>query len=118
MVVRRRRAHEPDRWHTVTVNRSPGQLDPLPPPLNALGFPVEARIQPAPGDRGTELAARVVSGSDPERVRRLRAGLREARSIAEVGEVLVPDAPAATKPTLRSAPLAYAIKHGREEGRL
>nr|BFE55537.1 hypothetical protein GCM10020063_000630 [Dactylosporangium thailandense] len=118
MVARRRRAAGPDRWHAVTVNCSPGQLDPLPPPLNELGFPVEVRIRPAPGDRGTELAARVASGADPKRVRRLRAALREARSLAEVGEVLLPDAPATTKPTLRSAPLAYATKHGREEGRL
>ncbi|MGI5241138.1 hypothetical protein [Dactylosporangium sp. CA-139066] len=118
MVARRRRAAEPDRWHTVTINCSPGQLDPLPPPLNELDFPVEVRIQPAPGDRGTELAARVAPGADRKRVRRLRAALREARSLAEVGEVLLPDAPATTKPTLRSAPLAYATKHGREEGRL
>ncbi|MFI5913352.1 hypothetical protein [Dactylosporangium sp. NPDC051541] len=118
MVAKRRRAAEPDRWHSVTIDCSLEQLDPLPPPLEELGFPVEVRVQPAPGDKGTEVAARVVSGGDRERVRRLRAALREARSLAEVGEVLRPDAPATTKPTLRSAPLAYATKHGLEEGRL
>lgn len=118
VIARRHRAAEPDRWHSVTINCSPERLDPLPPPLDELDFPVEVRIQPAPGDRGTELAARVTSGADRERVRRLRRALREARSIAETGEVLLPDAPATTKPTLRSAPLAYATKHGREEGRL
>ncbi|MFI5914445.1 hypothetical protein [Dactylosporangium sp. NPDC051541] len=118
LVARRRRAFAPDRWHSVTVNCSPEELDPLPAPLDELGFPVEVRIQPAPGDRGTELAARVAPGADPERVRRLRAALREARSLAEVGEVLRPDAPATTKHTLTGAPLAYATRHGREEGRL
>ncbi|GAA3452305.1 hypothetical protein [Dactylosporangium matsuzakiense] len=117
-VARRRRTTGPDRWHSVTINCSPEQLDPLPPPLGELGFPVEVRVRPAPGDRGTELAARVAAAADPERVRRLRAALREAKSVVEVGEVLKPDAPATTKPTLRSAPLAYATKHGREEGRL
>ncbi|GAA3285559.1 hypothetical protein GCM10020218_045690 [Dactylosporangium vinaceum] len=63
-------------------------------------------------------AARVAPGADPQRVRRLRAALRAARSLAEVGEVLRPDAPATTKPTLTGAPLAYATRHGREEGRL
>jgi hypothetical protein len=107
-----------DRWHSVTINRSPEELGPKPPPLDELGFPVEIRIRPAPGDRGTELAARVVSGADRERVRELRSALRSARSLAEVGEVLRPDSPATTEPTLTGAPLAYATRHGREEGRL
>lgn len=118
VIARRRRAAEPDRWHSITINCSPEKLGPLPAPLDELDFPVEVRIQPAPGDRGTELAARVAPSADPERVRLLRAALRGARSLAETGEVLLPDAPATTKPTLRSAPLAYATKHGREEGRL
>ncbi|UWZ49673.1 hypothetical protein Dmats_21470 [Dactylosporangium matsuzakiense] len=117
-MARRRRAAAPDRWHSVTVNCPPERLDPLPAPLDELGFPVEVRIQPAPGDRGTEVAARVAPGADPQRVRRLRAALRAARSLAEVGEVLRPDAPATTKPTLTGAPLAYATRHGREDGRL
>jgi hypothetical protein len=109
---------EPDRWHSVTVNCSPEELGPKPPPLDELGFPVEVRIRPAPEDRGTELAARVASGADHERVQQLRSALRAARSLAEVGEVLRPDSPGTTDPTLTSAPLAYATRHGREEGRL
>ncbi|WP_433201281.1 hypothetical protein ACQP00_30265 [Dactylosporangium sp. CS-047395] len=119
VVARRRRAAaRPDRWHSVTVNCSPETLDPLPAPLDTLGFPVEVRIRPAPGDKGTEVAARVAPGADPERVRHLRAALREMRSLAEVGEVLRPDSPPTTKPTLTGAPLAHATRHGREEGRL
>src|SRR4051794_20489464 len=49
-----------DRWHTVTVNCSPEQLGPKPPPLDEIGFPIEVRIRPAPGDRGTELAVRML----------------------------------------------------------
>ena len=109
---------EPDRWHSVTVNCSPEELGPKPPPLDELGFPVEVRIRPAPGDRGTELAARVASGPDHERVQQLRSALRAARSLTEVGEVLRPDSPATTDRTPASAPLAYATRHGREEGRL
>ena len=51
-------------------------------------------------------------------VRAIQRALREARSLAEVGEVLLPDAPATTGRTLTGAPLAYATRHGREEGRL
>jgi hypothetical protein len=111
-----------DRWHSVTVNCSPEDLGPKPPPLDELGFPVEIRIRPAPGDRGTELAARVAqpaaAGGDDDPVRSIRRALREARSLAEVGEVLRPDSPPTTRPTLTGAALAHATRHGREEGRL
>ena len=119
-----------DRWHSVTINCAPERLGAEPPPFDELGFPVEIRIRPAPGDRGTELSARLVgpapSGADKmlakvrddDPVRALRRALREARSLAEVGEVLLPDAPGTTHPTLTGAPLAYASRHGREEGRL
>src|SRR4051812_14433896 len=101
-----------DRWHSVTVNCEPERLGAKPPPLDELGFPVEIRIRPAPGGRGTELAARVAPGADREQIRELRSALRSARSLAEVGEVLRPDSPATTEPTLTSAPLAYATRHG------
>lgn len=108
-----------DRWHSITINCSPERLGPMPAPLDELGFPVEIRIRPAPGDRGTELSARVTGpGADRDTVRHLRRALREARSLAEVGEVLLPDAPPTTHGTLTGAPLAYATRHGRDEGRL
>jgi hypothetical protein len=51
----------PDRWHTVTVNHPPEVVAPdgqLPEPLAGLGDAVEVQVRPAPGGRGTELAAR------------------------------------------------------------
>ena len=128
VAARRGRAH--DRWHTITIFCEPERLGSLPPPLGELGEPVEVNIRPAPGDRGTELSARLINpvpagaakvaarmrDSDP--VRRLRRALREARSLAEVGEVLLPDSPPTTRPTATGAPLAYATRHAREEGRL
>jgi len=119
-----------DRWHSVTIFCEPEQLGALPPPLDELGAPVEVRIRPAPGGRGTELAARLTPPTptglgkvvaklrDDDPVRLLRRSLREARQLAEIGEVLLPDAPSTTHPTLTGAPLAYATRHGREDGRL
>jgi hypothetical protein len=122
-----------DRWHSVTVNRPPDEVAPdgrLPDPLTELGDLVEVRVRPAPGDRGTELAARLrrpepdgirgaaarVTGSDPRQ--RLRAALRQARQLLETGEVLNPDEPPTTRRTLRSLPLELATRRARGEGRL
>lgn len=110
----------PDRWHSVTVHCEPEQLGHLPPPLDSLGFEVEVRVRPAPGGRGTEIAARV---ADPDKagrdtVRHLRAALREARALAEIGELPLPDSPPTTEKTLLNRPLAAVTEHGRGEGRL
>jgi hypothetical protein len=109
-----------DRWHAVTVNCEPERLGSLPPPLDALDFEIEVRVRPAPGDRGTEAAARVADPAKLNRdtVRALRRALRQARALAEIGEVPLPDSPATTKDTPLNVPLAYATRHGREEGRL
>ncbi|UWP86306.1 hypothetical protein [Dactylosporangium fulvum] len=107
-----------DRWHCVTINRAPQDLGAKPPPLDELPFPVDIQIRPAPAGRGTELAVRLARPGSRDAVRRLRRSLREARAIAEVGEVLLPDAPGTARPTVTSKPLAYATRHGREEGRL
>jgi hypothetical protein len=92
------------RWRAVTLNREPDQVAPggqLPEPLAALGDRIETRIRPAPGGKGTELAARLVApppsgaaaararGSDPRQ--ELRSALREAKQLLEVGEVLAVD---------------------------
>ncbi|GAA3552076.1 hypothetical protein GCM10022197_03800 [Microlunatus spumicola] len=90
------------RWRAVTVNRSPEEVMPdgPPGPLAALGDLVEVEVRPAPGDKGTELRARLrgpeptgpvaaaarVAGKDPRQ--RVRAALREAKQLIEVGEVL------------------------------
>jgi hypothetical protein len=133
-IARRARAPEPggDRnpWHSLTVNRTPEELGHRPAPLGDLGIPVNIRVRPAPGGRGTELAVQLLEpeptgvalvvakmrNNDP--VRKVRRALREARQLAEVGEILLPDTPPTTRRTLTGAPLAYAVRHGREEGRL
>lgn len=90
-------------WLAVTVwGDVPAGLDTehRPAPLAELGDRIEVRVQPAPGGKGTELAARLrnrPSGSAPERLRGkdpeagLRSALREAKQLLEVGEVLVVD---------------------------
>ncbi|GAA3165033.1 MULTISPECIES: hypothetical protein [Streptomyces] len=118
-VRRSRSAHRSDeragdRWLTVTINRPPtdvGSEGKLPPPLDELAERIDVRIRPAPGDRGTELAARFtkpvpaastsvparLAGQDPRQ--ELRRALRDAKSLLEAGEVLQPDAPPTTRPT-------------------
>lgn len=87
----------------MTVNRSPDEVMPqgrLPEPLARLGDLVDVEVAPAPGDRGTELRARLRSvepsgaagavaravGDDPRQA--VRAALRESKQLIEVGEVL------------------------------
>jgi uncharacterized membrane protein len=108
------RGVQQDRWHVVTVNRSPEEVSsekPLPGPLAELGDKIEVQIRPAPGDKGTEIAARLrepvpsglsrvqarISGDDPRQS--LQRALREAKQLLETGEVLSPDRPPSTKPT-------------------
>jgi hypothetical protein len=90
-------------WLAVTVLREPADLDAaaLPSPLAKLGEDIEVRVRPAPGDKGTELAARLrgpvsngakgsrLAGRDPQAD--IRSALREAKQILEVGEVLAVD---------------------------
>ena len=92
-----------NRWHAVTVNRSPEEVMPdgtPPPALRGLGDLVEVEVRPAPQSRGTELRARVrqpepgpaksvlerLGGTDPRQA--VRAALREDKQLIEVGEVL------------------------------
>ncbi|MFF7281311.1 hypothetical protein [Streptomyces griseorubiginosus] len=112
VAVRKARTPRPatdsaDRWLAVTVNCAPQelQIDKLPTPLQELGEDIETRISAAPADRGTELAVRFkeppsdlarsvparLAGQDPRQD--LRRALREAKSLLETGEVLVPDEP-------------------------
>ena len=79
------------RWRAVTVLCSPEQVGTgagLPAPLAGLGDRLEVRITPAPGDRGTELAARYRDRTTDDDLRALRSALREAKQPIEVGEVL------------------------------
>lgn len=91
------------RWRSVTINKDPEEVMPggrVPGPLAALGDQVDVRVCQAPGGKGTELAARLredepsglgsavarISGDDPRQ--QVRAALREAKQLIEVGEVL------------------------------
>jgi hypothetical protein len=122
-----------DRWHTVTINRPPEEVAPdgrLPEPLAELGDAVEVRLRPAPGGRGTEVAARLregapsgpggvvarASGNDPRQD--LRSALRQSRQLLETGEVLRADEPPTTRRTLRGLPLDLATRRAGGEGRL
>jgi hypothetical protein len=127
------RSVQQDRWHAVTVNRTPEEVSsekPLPGPLTELGDKIEVQIRPAPGDKGTEIAARVrgsvpsgpmgayarLSNNDPRQA--LRKALRETKSLLETGEVLKPDTRPSTKPTPGGKLLGIATSRSWEEGRL
>ena len=101
-----------DRWHTVTVNRPPDDVAPggrLPKPLAELGDKIETSVRPAPGGKGTEVAARLrdpvptgaggvvakARGEDPRQ--EVRSALRQAKQLLEVGEVLSIDGQPAGK---------------------
>ncbi|MFC4062214.1 hypothetical protein ACFOWE_28250 [Planomonospora corallina] len=128
-----RNRREADRWLQVTINRSPEEVMPegrLPQPLVRLGDTIEVRARRAPGDRGTELAARLLeevprgvrgtaarlSGDDPRQ--EVRRALREAKSLLETGEVLRPDEPSTNRPTLTGKVVDLAVRRASGEGRL
>jgi hypothetical protein len=85
-------------WKSVTVEASPEQVatgGDLPRPLAEIGDAVEVRMLPAPGDRGTEVHARLIPDADLPRVfgdrdpeEGLRVALREAKQLVETGEIL------------------------------
>lgn len=119
-----------NRWIMVTVNCSPQRLasrSDLPEPITRLGDAVDIKIAPAPGDRGTELGARLrdmprtkIVGmvnrhpeEDPRRM--VEQALRDAKEIIETGEVLRGDWPAVAQPAQAGKLLEFA---GRRGGRL
>ncbi|WP_092381906.1 hypothetical protein [Micromonospora phaseoli] len=96
----------PGHWQVVTIDRSPQEVLPTgarPEPLRRLGDAVEVTVRPAPGDRGTELAARPVPGAawpglaahllgdDPALL--VRRTLWQVKQLAEAGEQLRADRP-------------------------
>ena len=115
--ARRSRNQESARRHVITVNRQFDEIGegPLPGPLAGLGDAVEVDRHPAPGGRGTEIAARARSGGVS--AGDIRRALRESRAELEVGYVLLPGGPTA-RPTVLNRPLRAATAHGREGGLL
>jgi hypothetical protein len=113
--------------HVVTVLVPEGQLaagSSALEPLTALGDAVEVSVRPAPGDRGSELSARIVhplgsrAGDAADDDAAVRGALRRAKALAEIGFVPSPDRPTTTEATPLNAPLREATAHGREGGRL
>jgi hypothetical protein len=117
-----------NRWIMVTINCAPQRLASradLPEPITRLGDAVDIKICPAPGDRGTELGARLrdlprtrIAGmvtrrpeEDPYRM--VERALREAKAIIEAGEALRPD-----WPPMGPAPVGKLLEFaGRRGGR-
>ena len=118
---------DPHRWQVVTVLRTPEEVLPggaRPGPLADLGDAVEVETRLAPGDRGTELAARLrpgaalPGGQDPRRA--VRTGLRESKMLLEVGEILRrdPQPEGRRKPTPTGALLDAVVHRSQGEGAL
>jgi hypothetical protein len=131
--VSRKNAVEAARWLVVTVNCLPDRLRSeidFPEPLVQLGESVEIVVCAAPGDRGTELAARLrepmptglasvsarLRGDDPRQS--VCKALREAKSLIETGEVLRHEELVTTRSTPAGKILELATRHAEGEGRL
>jgi hypothetical protein len=94
---------EGPRWRTVTILRTEDEIAPggvMPQPLLMLGNLVDVKMASAPGDRGTELSARLreaeptglgglvqrARGTDPRQA--VRRALRESKQLLETGEII------------------------------
>jgi hypothetical protein len=84
----------PEGWKAVTVLGEARDFESggYPEPLARLAASLEIRIDPAPGDKGFEVHARVREGADAgvddDLEKALREALRDAKQIFETGEVL------------------------------
>jgi hypothetical protein len=86
-------AAHPEGWKAVTVvgDADGFSRDGYPEPLRRLADSLEIRIDPAPGDKGFEVHARVREGADlgdEDPSRALREALRDAKQLFETGEIL------------------------------
>jgi hypothetical protein len=116
-----------NRWIMVTVNCSPQRLASradLPEPITRLGDSVDIKISPAPGDRGTELGARlreyprariagmVMRRSEEDPRLMVEEALREAKAMIEAGEAIRPDWPPVAQPVPSGKLLEFAGRRG------
>jgi hypothetical protein len=115
-----------NRWIMVTINCAPQRLASradLPEPITRLGDAVDIKICPAPGDRGTELGARLrdlprtkIAGmvmrrsEDPRHM--VEKALRQAKAIIEAGEVVRPDWPPSAQPAQAGKLVELAGRRG------
>lgn len=131
-VTRAQNAAGSARELVVTVNRPLEALQDraLPEQLLALGDNVELELRPAAGDKGTEIAARILtpqpSGAaavaararGDDRRQQVRRALREAKSVIETGEVLEAQRARTTERTLPGALLDAVTRRSGGEGQL
>jgi hypothetical protein len=84
----------PEGWKAVTVLGEARDFESggYPEPLARLAESLEIRIDPAPGDKGFEVHARVREGADAgvgdDPGKALREALRDAKQVFETGEIL------------------------------
>lgn len=121
---------EARRGLVVTINRPPEEVAPqgrLPAPLSDVAESLEVEVRAAPGDRGTELAARPRPPADtgapgrslPTRDK-LRLTLRQTKQLVETGELLAvePQPEGRRSPTPSGLALEAAIRRAGQKGRL
>lgn len=114
------------RWLAVTINAPFERVEESKIGEALAGMDVETRLAPAPGGRGTEVAARLrqapdgvlprLTGTDPRQA--VRRALRDLKSTLETGEVIRPDEPTTGKPTPGGALVRLATRRASGEGRL
>ena len=92
-------ARHPAGWKSVTIMGDAGAFatDGYPEPLNRIATALEIRVEPAPGDKGFEVHARVRDHADGAGAienepsdHELRVALRDAKQLFETGEILRP----------------------------
>jgi hypothetical protein len=101
-LIRKKRASDgdgrhPQGWKSVTIlgDSAAFEAGGYPEPLGRIAEVLELRVNPAPGERGFEVHARVRDGADVQAVigaddpdRAVRVALRDAKQVFETGEVL------------------------------
>ncbi len=123
---------DPGGWLAVTALVDRGVVDAaggVPGPLADLGDRIEVDVRPAPADKGTVIAARLVTSAESHDGRRpadgaaelqsrLREALRETKQLLETGQVMrVDPQPAGRRTrTLAGRAIDVAQAHGRDQG--